>query len=370
MFLTDNLETIHRFSETDCSDNMKKMINLLILYLLIVSCSKTILNNNEKNSNETLRPTENILPEYQENIEKNALPMVIKELKSVDKRFETVINYGKWLENNRGKDADSLTIHSDSYWNAFITMSMDNPNVYFTRLFLLIIDGELTRTDYVRLFTSWHCDFKRESNRTVLEIIDGWQKQIKKNSNTWVQKGVAEYDKGNQKTAMEHYKKAITIWPKNSWAHYEMGLTMMMDDVKEIMEETRSCDEYFKIARKYDPFQRFAYQGKKEIAQGMPVIMDEIEPSLKRMTSANVTKEDMKQFADGCVKLKEYELAAYAYHFLLSMTMNRDEGFAIGTLQNFKSCIENLGALKAAREIEEQYLKYNKLIKEKNTADG
>jgi len=345
---------------------MKVIFSLFILTAFLIGCNKTVL----KQSSEQELKTESKLQEYIENIEKNALPIVINELKGVDKRFNTVIDYGKWLEDNKGKNTDSLTIHSNEYWKAFITMSMNNPNVYFTRLFYLIMDGEITRTDYVKIFTSWHCDFKRESNKKVLQIISGWQKRIKDDSNAWVKKGISEFDKGNKKGSMEYYQMALNLWPKNPWANYEIGLTMMMDTVKHMFEDSRPCDKYFEKTRKIDPFYGFAYQGKKEIAQGMLVIMKDIEPALKRMTSGQVKAEDMKMFADGCVTLKEYELAAYAYHFQLHMTMDKSNGFDEAVVKNFKECVNNLGANEAAEMIEEQFKEYNRLLKEDKQKKG
>ena len=141
---------------------------------------------------------------------------------------------------------------------------------------------------------------------------------------------------------------------------------MMMDSIKGMLEDNRPCDEFYQKARKFDPFQEFAYQGKKEFTQKMVVIIQDIEPAMKRMATEKVKPTDIKAFADGCRKIGEWELAAYAYHFQLHMTADKINGFNTEVVQNFASCLDSLGAKRAAKEIGDQFLEYNRLLKAEN----
>lgn len=342
---------------------MSKLLQTMLAIALLCGCTKPGPKSADSSAstNPSAPKAELLLPAFQQDLEADALPVVINQLRGVDASFTKVIAYGNWLEQGKGRDADSLTIHSDSYWSAFVNMSADNPTVYFSRLVLLYMDGELTRANYVKLFTLYHYSRKNEEHRMFLEYLQAKQQEIARITDGLVERGIAHFDKGDKDKAMAYYDGALRIWPKYPRANYEKGLTLMVRDLKAAFREDQPHVELFAKTRSYDPFYRFAYQGKKEIAMKMLVVMQEIEPAITEIGGGKPTIESMRAFAVGCEKLEEWELAAYAWHFLLTMTLTKEKGFDLATVAKFTGCLNALGAGSAASAIGGEYARYNDL---------
>jgi hypothetical protein len=305
-----------------------------------------------------------LLPDFQETV-RPFLPGIAQVLAGVDTQFTNVIAYGRWLENHPSGDADSLTIGSDLYWSAFATMAMRDPAVYFSRIFVLVGEGRLARARYVRFFTDLHMDHGQEADQKVMEFLGKSMEDIRGASDRMVERGIAEYDQGRKDKAARFYEAALGIYPKSPRANYELGLTLMTENLERGRAGDGGQEAYFARTRAYDPFFTFAYQGKKETAAKMIVILKEVEPSFKAIQGKRPTAGDFGKFADACAKLGEWELAAYAYHVKLSMTLDRENGFDAATADRFVDCIRELGAVKAAEDLRAEYHRYNTLLAEK-----
>jgi hypothetical protein len=353
---------------------MEKLLLAVLLSALITGCAKPMVKQKgtdgppsgdaAKGDEDPLAQLNRLLPDFQEKI-RASIPDVAAELTSVDPKFTQVIAYGHWLEQHPGADADSLTLHSDLYWTAFTTMSMDNPAVYFSRLFVLIGEGRLDRADYVKFFTDIHMDHRKESDVQVLTFIRDNAKDIHLACNKIVDAGVAEYDAKRMDKAEHFYRAALGIYPKSPRANYEMGLTLMTENLEKGNIDAPEPAEYYAKVRSYDPFYTFAYQGKKEISMKMAVVVNEIEPALKALGGKRPAAADFHRFAEGCVKLGEWELGAYAYHTELFMTLDKKKGFDGATADAFARCIRELGAKQAAIDIRADLKKYNTLLAER-----
>lgn len=342
---------------------MPKLLPALLAFSVLFGCAKSGPKSAGSSASEAseVPKAELLLPAFRKALEADALPVVINQLMGVDASFTKVIAYGRWLEQGKGRDANSLTIHADPYWSAFVNMSIDNPTVYFSRLVLLYMDGELARANYVKLFASYHFSRKNGEHRKFLEYLQARQQEIVRITDGLVERGIARFDRGDKGKAMAYYDGALRIWPKCPRANYEMGLALMVQDLKDATREDRPHVEWFAKTRSYDPFYRFAYQGRKEIAMKMLVVMQEIEPAIRKIGGGEPTVESMRAFAVGCEKLEDWELAAYAWHFLLTMTLTKERGFDLETVAKFTGCLKALGAEGAASAIGGEYARYNEL---------
>lgn len=334
----------------------------------------------EKNTVESqaISKEERLYPSYQEGIQEKTIPFLVKRLTSVDTIFSTVIEYGKKLEKENKGNIDSLTIYSDEYWKAFVTMALDDPAIYASRLLLLARENEFKRYEYVLLFAYMHNNPEKEDLTTILKSLYEHNRKIVAQSDIWVQKGIALHDEKKYDQAIKCYNLALYYWPKNDLAEYETGLSLMtmdmmgnmkklVEDAVEELDSTTSVNSHNKIkipdfrdhyikATQYNPFQTFAYQarGKEAIAK-MKVVGLEIEPLLKKLYTNTNSMDDLASFADACYRIEEFELAAYAYNTALMSSFNKESGFDKELLAGFLKTLRALGTTDAATFIEEQF---------------
>jgi len=295
-----------------------------------------------------------------------SLPGIIKQLKSVDEKFILIKEYGEWIEQNRQKGADKLTIYSDRYWQAFLSMSPGNPTVFLSRIFLLISEGSLKKAEYALVFSLYQSS-RNDSAKNLIGIIGNQIKQIRKESGQYVELGIKAYDAGDIEKALSLYEKALYFYPKSPSAHYEIGLTYMTKNMGDMASE--NFDEkphtlYYEKTRQYDPFFQFAYQGKIEIAKKMLIIMEKIQPVLPSLYKGNIASADLEKFAEGCMEIEAFEFAAYSYHTLLLRSFNKESGFDTKYSEKMAETLRKLGTEKAADFLIEQISEYNKMMAE------
>jgi tetratricopeptide (TPR) repeat protein len=317
-----------------------------------------------KGGEDALAKLNRLLPDFQAQV-RPLLSWSSDVLKGVDSQFTKVIAYGRWLESRPVGNPDSLTIRSDTYWNAFFTMAMRDPTVYYTRIFLLIGEGRLARAQYVRIFASLHMDARKEADAELMGSLGSRMEEVRRASDGLVEKGIGYFDQGNGDKARYFYAAALGIYPKSPRANYELGLTLLTANLKEGRIDAPDHAAYFAKVREYDPFFAFAYQGPKALAEKMPIILNEIEPSLKAVSGNHPSPQDFRKFGDACVRLGEWELAAYSYHTELFMTLDARKGFDTVPSEKLAACLRELGAAQASKEILEQFRMYNEQLAQK-----
>jgi tetratricopeptide (TPR) repeat protein len=344
---------------------MKIFLPAVCALSLAMGCAKPAPKQAQKGGGEEASAKlERLLPDFQAQV-RPLLSGAADVLKGVDSQFTKVIAYGRWLENHPVGHPDSLTVHSDLYWNAFFTMAMRDPTVYYTRLFLLIGEGRLARAQYVRIFASLHMDNGREADAQMMRFLGAGMDEVLRASDGLVEKGIGFYDQGNADKAKAFYEAALGIYPKSPRANYELGLTLMTANLKEGRIDAPDHAAYFAKVRDYDPFFAFAYQGPKAISAKMLIVVKEIEPSLKAVSGNHPAAGDFRKFADACAKLGEWELAAYAYHIELFMTLDERKGFDPIPADKLAECLRELGAVQASKEILDQFRMYNEQLAQK-----
>ena len=147
----------------------------------------------------------------------------------------------------------------------------------------------------------------------------------------YVDKGIKCYDDGNIEKALEHYEKALELYPKSPEALYEIGLVYMTAELgikapkegimgirekageKNSKLESHSGLAYFEKVRLYDPFFNYAYQGSKELTAQMAIILEEIDPLLPLLFKGTIDIKSMTKLGDAFVKINQIEYAVYAY---------------------------------------------------------
>ena len=261
-----------------------------------------------------------------------------------------MIDYGNFLEKNIGEDIDHITIHSNEYWKAFFTMTPNDPNVFFARIFLLLSKGYLRRAEYTR-------------GEPVFNMLLSHLQTIKSKCWEFVEQGIVATDKGENEKAVAFYKKALEVYPFSPQANYEMGLTVMLSSLKSKENILKSpAYGYYEKVRKYDPFFHLAYQGENKIARKMLPIMETINPMLELLASRKITVDGLKKFAEACFELGEYEFAAYANFKIALDTFDKTKGFNIDIIKEISKCIAQLGAEEAAAFVIQQIQAYNQQL--------
>jgi tetratricopeptide (TPR) repeat protein len=332
---------------------------LIAIFILSLFCFCIVEQTTNQPILDSTPPPE--IAEFPNKILNVGMPIIIKDMTSVSPRFNQVIDYGKFIRDFNTNNIDSLTIRSDLYWKAYITMSPNNPNVYFSRIFLLCGQGLLKRAEYVLAFAMYHSDLKREDNRFVFDKVKNGIRKTTDLSDKYVEDGIKQFDMGNTENALALYNKALEIYPKNPWATYEIGLTEITANIKNSVAsllDSSSGQKKYALVREYDPFYQVAYQGKREIFKNMLPIMNKINPNLEIFYSGKATPMNFHEIAAGCEEMGQYEFAAYAYHHELLMKFKTK--FDIDIAESIARCIRALGCSVAADYFLQQVKEFNK----------
>jgi tetratricopeptide (TPR) repeat protein len=66
-----------------------------------------------------------------------------------------------------------------------------------------------------------------EAIRKAMNTLLAHGQRMGERSNRLVGEGIGLHDQGRYEAALDKYRAALALWPRNGWAHYEMGLTLV-----------------------------------------------------------------------------------------------------------------------------------------------
>jgi hypothetical protein len=141
-------------------------------------------------------------------------------------------------------------------------------------------------------------------------------------SHALVREGIALHDKDNFLGAIAKYDAALKIWPRNSWALYEKGFSVYVNEgvKKGDAELPALVRNLYARSRKVDPFQWSAWQGTVREIPGMQEMWQVARPlweeSLKDL-NYRMNDDELEKFADTLQLAQVDDLALVARQILI-----------------------------------------------------
>lgn len=154
--------------------------------------------------------------------------------------------------------------------------------------------------------------------------------------------GIEAGDAGKRSKAIDLYHKAMTIYPKSPWALYEISLDWYQFELVP-QNQLFGNESYYRVIRFLDPRYHLAYQGEMtpELKKAMRAVLEKVQPSYQKLWEGKNAPASMRDLADGLFDMQEYELAAYAYKYLLYHTYGG--GFDGELVARISDCLRAVG---------------------------
>jgi hypothetical protein len=289
----------------------------------------------------------------------NLMPLLIEELKTCAMKVSgtgevlatsprLVIDYGLDLQAGVWEDADRVTLHNEKYWKAILVLTQRDNTALFTRLVLLMREGFLKRAEMVTLFCAYDMNTSGDRDRLVLQMVTNDIKAVVGRSEQCIRDGIAAWDAGRRSEAIDGYHKAMAIYPKSPWALYEISLDRFKFELLPQNKLNFENEPYYRAIRFFDPLYLIAYQGAMtpEIRKAATAAHEKVLPAYQKLRKREDTLLSMRDFADGLFDMQEYELAAYAYKYLLYATYNG--GFNGELVGRISDCLRAVGVSQVA----------------------
>jgi tetratricopeptide (TPR) repeat protein len=232
-------------------------------------------------------------------------------------------------------DIEKLVTKNPNFWRANYEIGPGDPLWLYCHAGLLLGAGEATRAQGILALA-------RQTRGTPQVVRDAIDKMLRvaerviKDGNDAVAEGITLFDKGDKAGAVERYRAALKIWPQNSFAHYELGLTLRDQaleakgeklpkagtiEVKSNMAKMPEVESCFAQSRLHDPLRWEAYQGNiANVMQRLIAIRKARDAWMTIASSDDKFAPDdvLKQFADSCRDARAYELALVARQLVIN----------------------------------------------------
>lgn len=124
---------------------------------------------------------------------------------------------------------------------------------------------------------------------------------------------------GNGEKALELYRSALGVYPKNPWALYQISVDRLRFELTPQQVLDGANGPYYRLIRSLDPMFERVYQ--VAMSQQLPdvasSVVDTVWPSYVKLSKREDVANSMRLLADGYRETREHEFALYAYKFLL-----------------------------------------------------
>jgi hypothetical protein len=162
-------------------------------------------------------------------------------------------------------------------------------------------------------------------------------------SDSVVEEGIKLFDSGDYAGAAKKYREAISVWPQNGWAYYELGYAIRVQDIIAAGEKPdlpgpneykSQINEQVKVpfsaeskaayaqCRRYSPLMPRAYQGDEaDVLRGTRAMAEEILPAKKDLAESHdpaVIDRAIAKEANGCQDAGIHEFALVARQTLVA----------------------------------------------------
>jgi tetratricopeptide (TPR) repeat protein len=192
---------------------------------------------------------------------------------------------------------------------------------------LLLGTGEATRASYVLVIAGQRPGIPK-AIRQGFEGLLAHTQRVGKRPNALIQEGIKLHDQGKYDEALKKYREALGLWQQNSWAHYEIGYTLLNQQLvaagaKPLQGEGVSVNaglkhsaevlSAFAKTRRHDPFAFKAYQGDdQKLIHAVVALAKDGLPAWQKIAQnrdKRVDVEVLQQLATACQESGNHELA-------------------------------------------------------------
>jgi ankyrin repeat protein len=291
-----------------------------------------------------------IIPEIVEDLRQCA-PRVHVPGEELESFAQIVSEYGNELEIGGWEDMAGATVANEKYWQAVLTLTANDITALLFRLLLLMREGMLARAALVSYFCYLDHNAAWERDSRIGQTVERYLQSITADSNRLVQKGIREWDKLNYSRALDLYRQALAVYPKNPSALYEIALDKTFKSITGMPETTgdqpavfTAAEPYYSLIRLLDPLFQLAYQGTMtpELRLAALALSEKVLPSYEKLMKGGDILCHMKTMADGFYAMGEYELALYAYKYLLFHFEGEEYVFDRQVVENLCACLQGL----------------------------
>jgi tetratricopeptide (TPR) repeat protein len=226
-------------------------------------------------------------------------------LKGAGKTFDE-LNPEKPSDDWRKLDADVLVTGNPAFWQMYYEVLPGDAGIYLLHASALLAAGDAYRTDFV-LRIICHSNMVDERNLKYLVALFRASNKFKEDSLKLVSKGIEEHDAGAYDKALTSYQSALSLWPRNGFAHYELGHTLRTKD-NSPTSDAPEVVKAFAQARRFQPMQRAAWQGETKDVPGLQAMhVDVLSLWEKSLESLDYRMSD-KELERFCAVLQEAQL--------------------------------------------------------------
>lgn len=174
----------------------------------------------------------------------------------------------------RNLNPDTLVTRNAAFWQMYYEVAPADPGLAMLHAGALLAAGDADRAQAILRLTFHRADLEKPVGDIFLPIMRRCV-EFQQASNDLVNEGTALHDKADFAGALVKYDAALSLWPRNGWASYERGLTIMARD-KTL--ESDLVKEAFARCRRLQPFQWAAWQGREAEVPGMEKMQTVVRP--------------------------------------------------------------------------------------------
>jgi tetratricopeptide (TPR) repeat protein len=247
-----------------------------------------------------------------------------EDLRSVERVVNARQTPGRWP----GLDADVMVTRNPNFWRAFYEIALADPAFLYMHAGLLLSGGDAHRAAYVLFLARQRPGVPKELRRDNQLLLSQAIAMVEEGDRE-VQAGIKLFDAGDKEAAIRKYREALTRWPQNGWADYELGYALRTrDEAAHAVVPARapapawSHDvlEHFAAARRHDPLRWEAYQGgDREVADAFLALKRRVLPAWEKIkTETRVDDDVLLRFAEGCQEAGIHDLALVARQIVVA----------------------------------------------------
>jgi hypothetical protein len=277
---------------------------------------------------------------FQQFAREELIPVAAYHEGIVDPKFAGVKAVGQLLEKGKylGGKVEAMTSENFDYWRATVEMQQGIQLIPFTKMAMLIAEGQFGWAERYFLLIKLFSDKSSlpALYREELEFLfDGFGTELQQQVNA----GIALHDDGKYAEAIAHYQSLLQVCPKSAWVKYELYFSKDAQSVKAGAEPGEgwaaakqgvyACDPLY-------PMDAKASSGREGYLLSKRMQLGELFKKQGQL------KQDLVAYADIAMTLGEYGYAAQLYwlfnlHFSKSDYQNRN------IIAYFLYCLDKLG---------------------------
>ena len=173
-------------------------------------------------------------------------------------------------------DPEQLITHNPAWWQSYYEVAPADPGMALLHAGALLTAGDAQRAMIILRLALNYDNLDAGSARIIISVMQHAGAYMEP-SHQIVREGVILHDKGDFEGAIAKYDAALKVWPRNGWALYEKGFSIMLHE-KAASDHPPLVNTLFARSRSMDPFQWNAWQGKLKDIPGMAEMQTKVRP--------------------------------------------------------------------------------------------